>query len=343
MRVQELRPWQHLTAASKMYPKAWTLVEDFRNDRGKGLPDWPSWCFLPMAGWYAIVSDTVGQQRLPLHLMSDVARLAAIGAWRYSQGIYQFEESFYSALTDTPVLKELPVEILFHLPEWSIYIETPGKKWNGVNIYGFWAHLEHDANTERAELRLLIDREKDLLPIPLHIGKWTLQEAIERYVQEARNNATFSGMPFLVPEESYTQTVSEELSSLLPLLLYICSERPDIASDRKMGESPEHAQPKRTKRGWRLFAPDRPRIWTIGKNIGQQLRQAQQEAHNLTRTSGPKPHLRRAHWHGFWTGSRDQQQKFVLKWLPPILVAADNKEDKRQTERDLVVDNPRTK
>ncbi|MGC6378155.1 hypothetical protein ACNO7L_10190 [Bisgaard Taxon 45] len=35
-----------------------------------------------------------------------------------------------------------------------------------------------------------------------------------------------------------------------------------------------------------------------------------------------RPHIRRAHWHGYWTGKRDEPEnrKFDLKWLPPFAV-----------------------
>jgi len=56
-----LRPQMHLIAAGRLYPKAWRQADQFRADRGKGsLPTWPSWCYLPMAVWYAIVSEGMG-------------------------------------------------------------------------------------------------------------------------------------------------------------------------------------------------------------------------------------------------------------------------------------------
>lgn len=39
---------------------------------------------------------------------------------------------------------------------------------------------------------------------------------------------------------------------------------------------------------------------------------------------GPKPHIRRTHWHGFWSGSMEGQQRFGLRWLPPIAVNVDS-------------------
>lgn len=71
------RPRDHLVAAGKLYPEAWKAADEFRADRGQdGLPNWPEWCYLPLAGWYAIVSGG-GSNRVPAQLIRDVGRLAA--------------------------------------------------------------------------------------------------------------------------------------------------------------------------------------------------------------------------------------------------------------------------
>lgn len=36
--------------------------------------------------------------------------------------------------------------------------------------------------------------------------------------------------------------------------------------------------------------------------------------------ASPRPHIRRAHWHNFWTGPKDGDRKLVLKWLAPSFV-----------------------
>jgi hypothetical protein len=84
-----LRPQMHLVAAGRVYPKAWRQADQFRADRGKGtLPAWPSWCYLPIAAWYSIVSE--GKGALPFDRIGDVGRLAALGSWRVTQGISLF-------------------------------------------------------------------------------------------------------------------------------------------------------------------------------------------------------------------------------------------------------------
>ena len=169
------RPISHLHAATRLYPSLGKRVEEFIAARGKDLPDWPTWCFLPLAGWwYSIVSEETGQNHLPPILVGDVARLAAIGTWRYSQwrysqGIYRFDKSFRKAISETTISGEIPCDVLYRLPEWSVYIETPGMDWLGDRMYGFWSHLEFDVNNSRHELRLLLDCENGLNPLPLHL------------------------------------------------------------------------------------------------------------------------------------------------------------------------------
>ena len=48
-------------------------------------------------------------------------------------------------------------------------------------------------------------------------------------------------------------------------------------------------------------------------------------------------HIRRAHWHSFWVGERDEPDaRFVtLKWLPPIPVNVQGVDDLTTTVRDV--------
>ncbi|MCD8491987.1 MAG: hypothetical protein LRY51_08830, partial [Geovibrio sp.] len=73
------------------------------------------------------------------------------------------------------------------------------------------------------------------------------------------------------------------------------------------------------KKGLRFFPADKPLIFTVGESIGQKLREQSFHTHGK-KGKVKRPHLRRAHWHGYWTGPRDGEQSFILKWLPPVFV-----------------------
>ena len=308
------RPKQHLIAAARLYPGAWRLADSFRAGRGRDLPDWPEWCYLPLAGWHAIVSADAGVPRLDaqhLHLVADVGRLAALGTWRMSQGIYRFDPDLFAALVDTPLTGDLPCDLFYRLPEWCVYVETPGLRWLDSELYGFFAHLEWDANDGRAELRLLIDSATMLLPLPLHLGSWTLNEAVNRMMTEAAKYAPIS------KQDTAQPAILKHLPALISLLLYLCSENADLPS------RPANPQPKRTKHGWRRFAPAKTRVWEVGVRLGAALR----NAHTGSTPGGgaharPRPHIRRAHWHTYLVGEGRTQRR--LKWLPPMAVAVED-------------------
>ena len=79
-----LRPGKILGTYAHLYPHAWKQVDDFRASR-KELGDWADWCFLPLAGAYAIVSKG-GSLHSP-HQVQHVGILGALAAWRVTQGI----------------------------------------------------------------------------------------------------------------------------------------------------------------------------------------------------------------------------------------------------------------
>lgn len=314
------RPALLLRRLSKRFPAAWKVYDQFRQDRGKaGLPDWPDWCYCPMAAAYAVVSGG-GNLDNDYSSITDVQTIAALAAWRTTQGIYRFDTTISSAIKNTPIAA-LPVEILYRLPEWCVYIEESHE----IGC-GFFAHLEWDANTGRPELRFLFDIP-DQTPqgMSLHLDQPTLDLAVRAMVEESRRQMVRIGkthMAATVPPD----IVDELAASIMPflnLVLYLCTVNADFGGQRH----PTRPQAKRTKNGWRLFPPDNPTVWEMGSRLGSALRASQessQAASAINTESGdngrarPRAHVRRAHWHTYLTG--EGKTNPILKWLPPIPV-----------------------
>lgn len=331
------RPREHLKAAAMVYPGAWKQVDQFRAGRGHdGLPDWPEWCFLPLAAAYAIVSGG-GDNQVSPEMAGDVGRLGAMAAWRVTQGIYRFDETLLQSLIETPVSGDLPVEVLYRLPEWCVYIETPGFAWMGEALAGFFAHIEWDANTGREELRLVLDITKAdgylLLPIPVHLGA-DLAAGIKAANLEAQRQAWKGRAPKLADDIRELESADLEIEPLVSLLLYLCSVTADFGNGERRPKNPEA---KKTKRGWRMFPADKPTTWPVGERVGAALRSGYAAANStgIDTHTGPRPHIRRAHWHTYWTGPRDGNQKPVLKWLPPIPINVENVDDLPAVVRDV--------
>ena len=249
-----------LNAASRTYPDAWRRADDFRGVRGKGkAPDWPAWCFLPLSGWYAIVCTHENKSQLDELETSACAHLAALGAWRYTQGIYRFHPELFSRLAATEP-GDLPVDTLLRLPEWCVYVDVEGL-WD-ESVDGFFAFLEFNLRTGQHELRIVgLRKEKRSMVTahPIHLGPWPLTEALDRAFQEAKKHGQKHS-----PAKTYVTEIAPLMQPFLSLLLYLCAGEPDIAGQTP-DLYPQHPSPKKVKGGSRLFPPDKPRIWRIGE------------------------------------------------------------------------------
>jgi hypothetical protein len=305
-----------LRAVSRDYPGCWKAYDGFRQDR-RELGDWPEWCYCPMAAAYAIASGG-GPNRLGLDRIGEVARLAALAAWRPTQGIYRFDPDLRAALTDAPLKGELPCELLYRLPAWCVYLEDPLPDTPGV-----FAHLEWDMNQRRAELRLLfVAPDGGLLPLPLHLGRWDLGVAMDEMARQARQHAVTLGMP----APGKVAPLATLAAPVVSLLLYLAADQADY-------QRPGWPEPKRTKdkaggKVWKLFPPKHAEIIDVGVRMGAALRRGPAPPSNDPADgthASPRPHIRAAHWHLYWTGPKtgDQPQQPRVLWIPPTGVNLD--------------------
>jgi hypothetical protein len=268
-----------------------------------------------MSGWYAIASS--GSRTPSFDAAQAVASVAAIETWRYSQGIYRFDKTLFDALIRSDIKGEIPSDVLFRLPEWCLYVETPEQSFGSTKLEGFWVHLEWDVNREAAELRFLFNAEEELVPAILHIGPWTVEDGVQRVFDAAMTNAQAA---VIYDEQPPAKAIAEILGPMLSLVLYLCSEEPEIDDLREPGVSPSYAVPTKTKKGLRFFPPSTPRVWVVGSDIGEKLRDSRKTAGTDEPHNSPAPHIRRAHWHGYWTGPKTGERRFVYRWIPPLVV-----------------------
>jgi hypothetical protein len=90
----------------------------------------------------------------------------------------------------------------------------------------------------------------------------------------------------------------------------------------------------------RLFPADNPRIWKVGYPIGERLKEAKERKPRESETAPhtKRAHVRRAHWHGYWSGPKKPKpdlppeelqklRRFGYKWLHPMIVGGGRDED----------------
>lgn len=300
-----------------MYPGVWDDYAQFLADR-EALGGWPAWCYCPMSAALAIAS------RGGTPTMRDansVGAIAALAAWRPTQGLYRFDPTLFEELVSTPVTGEIPADQLQRLPEWCVYVEIPGAaladrtRMPVHNFLGFFAHLEFDANDHRAELRLLLDHAYHAIPLSVHLGG-TLEEGLALMFEEARKRGYY--------RPNAETKAADIVGPLLSVLLYLCAgdseSRPTRDPKRKHGN--EGQQVKRAKNGRLHLPPARPEVWETGFRLGAALRAARARA--AEPGASPRGHVRKAHWHTFLMGPQDAEARTRdVRWLPPIPVNLD--------------------
>ena len=245
----------YLARIAEQYPNIWRNIDRMRAECGRTISLWPSWCFMPMAGAFVIASG--GRSDAPPEQLAGLGAISALAAWRPTQGIYRFDPTVAAAVQDTPLTGDIPTEILYRIPEWCVYIETPGMMDLDLPSLGFFAWLEQDANDQREELRFAIDVDgKISIPLPVHLGGGLLA-GIERAKEEA---ARQSARHAIGPSQIEIMSVSSEMmaANLAPrinLLLYLCSTNAELRERVTGNLRPRKPMLTKTKDGMRMSQP----------------------------------------------------------------------------------------
>ena len=273
------------------------------------------------------------QKQMGLHLF---------GTWRNSLGIYKIDAEIMSELVKTNIPDDTPSHIFSRLPDWCVYMELPplGKHVSAdgktYEVVGFWVLLDRKITVDGKEPlvlnivpHMILDGNPDYqnyIPIQMAISdSLTVVEAIERVNEIDTMVETTLQLEDSNADKAYKYNM---LKMMLPLVLWLCAEEPDISNIK--GEpisgaelrAPKYAVNKKTGV---FIPPSQPIIYHIGKRLGGEIRQFNKKiADNDQQSRAPtrkRPHIRRGHWHGVWHGTK-QNKQFKIYWQPAIFVNA---------------------
>lgn len=256
-------------------------------------------------------------------------------SWRVSKGVYTFNTSLYNALVSSEFGGEIPVEVLKRLPEWGVYITLqPGitllnKEVQGVIVTVSTTKFKASDSTmfyttediESVDTHInfsfdLVNRDKIFMPFPIQL------------VIKAGDSVSTAMSPEKAvsnTNEGNTQWIEQQqaVKKVLPLLLYLCSEKRELRVVKGNGTKYEPKASVLSK----FQIPTKIKSITIGEVLGAELRRFEQELKQYPNRKGGKkaPHMRRGHWHGVWKGKKDSgiPQRFEYNWLPPMFINAE--------------------
>lgn len=286
--------------------------------------EWPAWCAMPMSEVMACLIAQYHADGPTSFIVERTAPLTAAYLWQKTKQIFRFDPTLRVELEDQLFTGDLPGDALLRLPVPCVYVEGMFDLFGESIADGFFAWMEADLKNDWKELRILAVEDKTnsftslMLPI-----KGTISESLEALKTSADFNAKSSlGQEISKTIKEIPVSMNDNIrvySRALNLLLYLCADEPDYDRPPRRAK----AKPAATLSAER--PPRAPAVTTAGVRIGAVIRKGYAAEKNRTETAGshaPKaPHVRRAHWHHYWTGARESAERcLVLKWIPPVFV-----------------------
>jgi len=309
-----------------------SATEGLYLNREEAEVKWPYYCLVPMYYCISYFDDMIKRGRAKFNPVEEedydsdegratVAANFLITRWGYSKGIYRFDSELYEELLKTDLSKELPCDILLHLPECCLYVELP----ESCGCVGFFATLDYDLRRKTPTLLLgLVELDSVIHNIYIALDKGSLVDNLYKGAE-----ACFSQIIYTTEEER--KEAIDRAKIAISLLLYIASEQPDISNRSAPKDTPfRGVRVKRANNGeLKLAIAPESKIWDVGVKEGHAIRQVKSQVRKYAEGGKRCPHIRRSHWHLYWTGHRDEpdDRKPKLNWVMQTFVNKDEMED----------------
>lgn len=250
----------------------------------------------------------------------------ALCTWRYTKGIYQFdlevEEFIYLESKAYDSTLSMPSSLLKQIPEWCIYIKISNELVlvDNVPVDGFFAWIDNPKSNQ-LDLRVILLCNGKAFPHHMVLGDWSIKEGIKKAFHQVMESY---GWEYSKVEKKEVEEILKNEIELMKIVIQylLILNQPDAYS--QITQSPKYIH---TKQGYKYVAQDKPIFWEIGIRMGNAIRLSKQQyadAINVKNSSFKRPHIRKAHWHGYWTGklNEPENRKFQLQWIPPTFINA---------------------
>lgn len=247
--------------------------------------------------------------------------------WKRYKQVYHFSDPLMRAMANTDK-QGFVADVLQYLPFSSFYIDLTnyddtivmegyGRNFTGCFISISLADKAEDREPEWV-IRLLFCTEYG----DFFFGHSTFPRGIKTTIQE--------GIPEGSDEES--EQSQKDISFLVVnLIAYIASSNADIE------KSPTPSTPSWRRTGGKAQKGAPVTDWNVGYRIGPAIEKAFSKTYTDSSSAGgshasPRPHIRAAHWHHYWTGPKEERQ-LSLRWVSQAFVNCTDAENLPVVER----------
>lgn len=247
--------------------------------------------------------------------------------WRSCRQVYRIDGEVAGELGEQGLDGSIPFEALGRLPYPIIYVDTKVDLPDDTAV-GYLAWTQTDIHGRHA---LYLDFFSDeglewCTSMPFLEGQ-TLVQACRQMEEEAARASQVLGIE---ADRAETGDMESLLTPVLNTLLYINASEADSQT--------VYAPPTggRGQRVGKRSGTETVRL--VGAKMGHAIGAARREAIVSHGKDGAgerrhvAPHVRRAHWQGFWRGARRGREdgkfgdELVIKWVPPVYVNGDGSE-----------------
>jgi hypothetical protein len=239
--------------------------------------------------------------------------------WRRDKSIYKIDEKLYECIENAKLPENTPFTCI-KLPRNSILIDIPNKPY--YLCYYECVGLDSGDEFGTSEKFLVIAEIEMHKPNP-YIQLYNVDancRDLNEYLMHRTNEASKTEEKIIKEEVEYQKELKEKIGPILNILAYINGNE-DVVSEIHPGEKivTNIKNPEKLRRMQDLSLPI---IHKVGEKFKSVLERW--ELSNKSDTEGneihksPRPHIRCAHSHLYWTGEGRKEPK--VKFLPPIPV-----------------------
>lgn len=184
-----------------------------------------------------------------------------------------------------------------HLPFLDLYLDLSGcrKTIDGFQAIGAYVSVVMDHSVPTICMLGVIRTEETRKQDGYRLVYLSMDGLIHRTIQEQLDRTTGE----LIGDREFTELI-------IRCLAYISSEKPDVQDRGQIIVKGSHNQKKQV--------PARVHTWDVGYRYMKEDR-ARKEQETVISPSAthasPRPHMRRGHWHTYWTGPGRKERKVV--------------------------------